>query len=245
MEFWKGKVAVVTGANSGMGHAVAKDLLKNGVIVFGLDVNLDKLQKLKEESPNILLYPVQCDLTAEEQIQTAFDYVEKKGGGVDIMVNCAGIASPTSLLDKGNMDILTKTINTNLVGLISCTKKAYESMDARGTPGYIINISSTSGRSVLNIPGKPRMNSYAPSKHGVTALNTVLRHELNYFQKPHIRVSNITPGATRTEIGANMAHSKVPMLEPEDISSAVLYLLGQRPRVQIEDIIIRPTGDLF
>lgn len=259
MDLWKGKVAVVTGASAGIGAAVCKDLCAHGVIVVGMARRLDRLNALKKEiaanPDNAPFYPAKCDLTKENEIQVIFDYVKQMFGGVDILINNAGVTKSTSLLDEGNLENLRVIMDTNVMGLVSCTKKAFESMAARETPGYIINVSSVAGRSVPVMgPMKPTMNVYPSSKHALTALITVLRQELNFFKKNHIRVSNVSPGAVKTEIfeasGADMSlllslGADFPFLEAKDVSDAILYLLGTNPRVQIEEFIIRPTGENF
>lgn len=257
MDLWKGKIAVVTGASAGIGSVICKDLCRHGVIVVGMARRLNRLNELKKEilaeTADAQFYPAKCDLSKENEIKIIFEYVKQMFGGVDIMINNAGMTKSVSFFDKDNLDSLKMVIDTNLMGLVSCTKKAYESMAERDTPGYIINVSSVAGRSVPVIPGmQPTLNVYPSSKHALTALITVLRHELNYFQKPKIRASNISPGAVRTEImeasGFDTSAfdlSSLPFLESKDISDAVLYLLGTNPRVQIEDFIIRPTGEMF
>lgn len=253
MELWKGKVAIVTGASSGIGAAVCKDLCRHGIIVLGAARRLDRLKALKKEIESEVeggqFYPARCDITVENEIKVIFDYAKQMFGGVDIMINNAGVTKDQMILDKDNLDDLNHTMNVNLTGLISCTKKAFESMAERDVPGYIINVSSVAGHGVPHFPGfKPSLNVYFSSKHALTALNTVLRHELNYLQKSKIRCSNISPGAVRTEIFDSAGYSPeilnaMPMLNAEDISNAIVYLLGTNPRVQIQDFIIRPTGE--
>lgn len=251
MELWKGKVAVVTGASSGIGEALCKDLCRLDVIVVGMARRIDRLEQLKKDivatKSDAQFHSVKCDLTQESEIKTAFEYVVNTLGGVDVLVNNAGVVKQTSFFAEDNLDQLKSVIDTNLLGLISCTKKAFKSMSDRDVPGYIINISSVAGHMVPNLPGM--MNVYPSSKHGVTALNTVIRHELNYLKKNNIRVSNVSPGGVRTEIieGSGLDKDNLPpgvhLLEPEDVSETVLYLLGTNPRVQVEDVIIRPKGE--
>lgn len=252
MELWKGRVAIVTGASAGIGAVVCKDLCKHGVIVVGLARRLTRLNALKQEilaeTTDAQFYPARCDLLKENEIKVIFDYANQMFGGVDIMINNAGLTKNTSFFDKDNLDSLKMTMDTNFMGLVSCTKKAYESMAERDVPGYIINVSGIDGRSVSHFPGaKPMLNVYPSSKHALTALITVLRQELNYYKKPNIRASNISPGAVCTEIDMEDFKDmpQFPMLESQDISDAILYLLGTNPRVQIEDFIIRPTGEMF
>lgn len=250
MDLWKGKVAIVTGASSGIGAQIAKHLCKHGVRVVGLARRLDRLEELKEtiqgSRRNAQFYPVRCDLTSESEIEAAFEYVNKTLGGVDIMINNAGIFAITNILDDNNMDQLRKTIDTNIMAVVSCTKKAFKSMSERDVPGYIINTASIMGYYVPNFGCNPNNNLYPSTHYALRAMNSVLRHELNYFKKNKIRISNISPGVVRTEMTDYLAAAAFEfgvMLEPEDVADAIIYMLGTNPRIQVEDLIIRPTGE--
>lgn len=249
MDLWKGKVAVVTGASSGIGAEICKSLCKSGVIVAGLSRRRERLEALKEQILEVnqaaQFYAVQCDVTVEEEVQTAFDYVKSKLGGVDILVNNAGVVVLTTILgDEDNLEKLKTVLDTNFTAVVSCTKKAFKSMLERDVPGYIINISSVTGHSVDIAPGtKPLANVYHSSKYAITALGKVIRNELNFAKNRKVRISNISPGAVRTEILAGSGFdigSLKHLLEPSDISDVVMHLLSLHPRIQVEDVIIRP-----
>lgn len=246
MELWKGKVAVVTGSSSGIGAAICKELCKFDVIVVGLARRLERLEELKKEilktKSDAIFHPVKCDVTVESDIKSAFEYVVKTLGGVDIMINNAGVVKRGTILQEDNLEDLKSVIDTNLIALVSCTKKAFKSMSDRDTPGYIINISSILGYSVTNIPGhKQESNLYASSKFAMRALNTVVRHELNDLKKNKIRLSCVSPGVVDTEMAAG--YTIPAMLKAEDVADVVVYILGTNPRIQIEDVIIRPAGE--
>lgn len=249
MEQWKGKVAVVTGASSGIGFSIAKELARHGLIVVGMARRIDRLNELKkeivDEKADSVFHAVKVDLTKEEEIKEAFDYVIKTLGGVDILVNNAGVAKQATVLE-GDLNDLKQVIDLNLVALVSCTKKAYKSMVDRDAPGYVINVASVAAHSVPTLPGfPPTFNVYPSSKYAVKALNTVLRHELNHLKQNKIRVSNISPGLVVSEMTEKLQLLKLPSLEGQDIADTVVYLLGTNPRVQVEDVIIRPTGECF
>lgn len=249
MEQWKGKVAVVTGASSGIGFSIAKELARLGLIVVGMARRIDRLNELKkeivDEKADSVFHAVKIDLTKEEEIKEAFDYVIKTLGGVDILVNNAGVAKQATVLE-GDLNDLKQVIDLNLVALVSCTKKAYKSMVDRDAPGYVINVASVAAHSVPTLPGfPPTFNVYPSSKYAVKALNTVLRHELNHLKQNKIRVSNISPGLVVSEMTEKLQLLKLPSLEGQDIADTVVYLLGTNPRVQVEDVIIRPTGECF
>lgn len=245
---WKGKIAVVTGASSGIGAAIAKELCVQGMVVVGLARRLDRLIQLQNEivaeHKDAVFHPVKCDMTKESEIETAFKYVEKSLGGVDVLINNAGGVKMMTTLE-GDLADLKHTIDLNLIGVISCTKKAYKSMVDRDVPGYIINISSIMGHDYVQFSGMPPVsNVYSPTKYALTALNTVLRHELNHLKKNKIRVSNISPGLVKSEATEGMSEG-FSILESKDIADVIVYMLGTDPRVQVEDVIIRPTGESF
>lgn len=239
MEQWKGKVAVVTGASAGIGASISKDLCLHGVIVVGLDQDLHPLQTLRNEIVELKkdsqFVPVQSDLNQEEDIKTAFEYIFVKLGCVDILVNNASMTQKTILLADDNLEQLKRVISTNISALVSCTKKAYHSMVAREVPGYIININRVPSKD-----GAPSMNIGPSTKHAITALNTVLRHELAFLKKDKIRVSNVSPAAVNSE-GVQLPDD-ITLLIPEDVSATVLYILGTDLRVQVEDVTMYPTG---
>lgn len=253
MELWENKVVIVTGASSGIGATLCRDLCKHRLIVVGLARRLDRLEQLQNEiksaQVDAKIHIRSCDLTSEEDIQSAFEYVLKNFGGVNILINNAGIFHNGTLLGDDNMTGLRRVVETNLMAVLSCTKRAFKSMVDREEPGYIINISSTAGHFVPTL-SEPITNIYPGTKHALNALVQVLRHELNYLKKNQIRVTNISPGCVKTEIAVAAGlplegFANLPLLEPSDVSDSVLYVLGTNPRVQIQDIIIRPTGETF
>lgn len=247
MDLWKGKVAVVTGASSGIGAVICQDLCQHGVIVVGMARRLEKLNELKAEilrtKEGAVFHFVKCDLTVESEIKAAFEYVVSNLGEVDILINNAGVVKPNGVLN-GNLDDLTTVMNTNLIAVVSCTKKAFQSMSDRDVAGYIINISSVAAYSPPILAGfEPTVNVYPSSKYGLRALNTVLRHELNFLKKNKIRISNISPGLVKSEMTEK--YKGFAILEAKDVSDVTIYLLGTNPRVQVEDVIIRPVGEIF
>lgn len=195
MEKYIGKVAIVTGASTGIGAAIAKELATNGMIVVGLARRKDLVNKLNDGLPEKSkgkIYGLTCDVSIQEQIINAFSIVELNFGGCDVLINNAGILKETLILEEGNSEILTKTIATNLTGLIFCSKEAVSSMRKRDVNGHIIHIGSVAGHTVPVLPFvKPTMNVYSTTKFGVKALTETMRQELIYM-KSKIKVSVIS-----------------------------------------------------
>lgn len=254
MERWTNKVALVTGAGSGIGEAIARELCSNGVIVVGLDRLEDRLIKLsaalQSDYPSATFVSIVCDLTKEEQIKAAFNRIINDHGGVDILVNCAGLITNFAILEEGSDDDLATIFQTNVMALISCTKKAFKSMADRDTEGYIVNLCSVAGHTASIAPpgAKPFAAVYSPSKFAVVALNKMLGQELVYFNKPKIRISNVSPGVVQTDIfnaGGVSGFENVPSLKPVDVANTVIYILSTPSHVQIRDIIVEPVGSAF
>ncbi|XP_001659308.2 farnesol dehydrogenase-like [Aedes aegypti] len=245
MDRWGGKVAVITGASSGIGAAIAKDLAKAGMVVVGLARRVERIDALKEhlpESARDRLHAFSCDVCKEETILEAFKWVEEMFGGVDVLINSAGIGHHTELFAANNTEMLRDVIDTNVLGLVLCSREAFQSMKKRAVNGHIVHINSIAGHKVFN---HPTINIYSASKFAVTAITETMRNEM-LTAGTHVKVTSISPGFVRTEIMPEaMLRKGYPMLEAEDISDAVLYVLGTPPRVQIHELMIRPVGQIF
>ena len=263
MERWAGKVAVVTGASSGIGAQIAVDLVNAGVNVVALARRKERLEELKTKvstATKAKLYPVKCDVTIEQDIKDAFAWAEKHLGGVDILVNNAGIIRQTSLLAEDNTADIKATLDTNVLGVVLCTREAFQSMKKRNVAGHVVIINSIAGHSVMNFAAAkfPSPNIYNSTKYGVTAMTEVLRQEFQSFgTKIKITVSDsnklfairtkydrfenfqsVSPGVVETEIFLPehlelIKNAQLPMLKSEDISQAVLYAIGTPPHVQV------------
>lgn len=196
MERWSGKIAVVTGASSGIGASTAVELVKAGLIVIGLARRDNRVEDLKKELPQSLrknLHAMKCDVSKEDDILRTFATIEKKFGGVDVLVNNAGISRSTNLIDINNSVPIREVIDTNILGLVFCTRQAVQSMQKRNVAGHIIHINSVAGHSVpnFNIP-EMSFNIYPATKFAVTALTETLRQDLNKLKsKIKVTVSDL------------------------------------------------------
>ncbi|XP_065212428.1 dehydrogenase/reductase SDR family member 11-like [Planococcus citri] len=247
MDKWRGKGALVTGANSGIGAAVTRKLLELGMVVAGLDRQVENLNTMKlTDKYGESLFVLNVDLSHEEEILRAFQWAEENIGGVDVLVNSAGIGGTSTLLD-GNFNEWHNMLNINVIALSLCAKEAVKSMRKRNVQfGHIIHLSSNAAHIV---PEYSPFHFYSATKHAVKALTEGLRQELRNINSP-IRVTSISPGIVKTPIIQTclgddidkIVYEKNPYLQTEDIASAVEYILSTPTHVQIQDLTIKPLG---
>ncbi|KAL7727393.1 hypothetical protein ACLKA6_003051 [Drosophila palustris] len=250
MNRWVNRVAVVTGASSGIGAECCKDLVAKGMIVVGVARRAGRLEALKAALPMeqaARFHGRPCDVSVEQQVIDTFAWIDKTLGGADVLINNAGIVRRINITDEGNSGDLQDILNTNVLGVTWCTREAFLSMKRRQiNDGHVVIINSIAGHGVPFQPGFS-FNMYAPSKHAITALTEVLRQEfLNLGTM--IKVTSISPGVVNTEIFDETSpevHSKMPMLRPEDVADAVTYCIQTPPNVQIHELTIKPVGERF
>ena len=248
MEQWQGRVALITGASSGIGYQTAKQLYEAGMKVAVCARRLERLQQLGEElnaGPEAFL-PVRTDVGSPEEVHELFSTIRKKWGGVDVLINNAGLSHAAPILE-GDYKKWKKMVDVNVLGLCSCVYEAAADMRKRDAGGYIILISSLFAH--RHKPGTIGYGIYIATKWAVRALTESLRQEL-YSSAPGVRISSISPGNTETEFAAHHLgdekaarefYSRIRNLQPGDIADAIVYLLSTPPHVQIHDIVVRPT----
>jgi 3-oxoacyl-[acyl-carrier protein] reductase len=203
-----GRVAVVTGAASGIGHAVAKRMLASGARVALWDLSREGLDaaaaSLGSEARGFAL-----DITDEAQVAKATEDTMRAFGRIDALVNSAGISGPNGTTWEYPVDTWRRVVEINLTGTFLCCRAVVPQMLARGY-GRIVNIASIAGKE-----GNPNAPAYSASKAGVIGLTKSLGKEL---ATKNITVNAITPAAVRTPIfdQITQAHidfmlSKIPM----------------------------------
>ncbi|KDR14274.1 Dehydrogenase/reductase SDR family member 11 [Zootermopsis nevadensis] len=248
MHRWAGRVAMVTGASSGIGAAIAKELVKKGLKVVGMARRVENIEALSASlrSSAGQLYPVKADITQHNEVFSVFRWAKRNLGGVDVLVNSAGVASANTLID-GPIENWRHILDVNVLGLSICTKEAIHSMKERGVDdGHIVHINSVTGHVVP--PTNTPMYMYAASKAANLTLTEGLRRELLQMNSK-IRLTSVSPGIVRTDMretsGLTDPHEDHPYLEPQDVVDAVIYVLGTPPHVQVHEVIIRPVGESF
>lgn len=182
MNRWENKIAVCTGASAGIGASTTIDLIKSGMIVVALARRKEKIEELRSKLSDGLkknLYAVKCDVSNENEIIETFKWIDKNLGGISVLINNAGILRKATLLEQNNSVPIREVIETNVFGLLNCTREAYLSMKKYSIDGHIININSLVGHKIPIFVGQlPSFNIYPASKYAVTAINEVLRQDL-------------------------------------------------------------------
>jgi NADP-dependent 3-hydroxy acid dehydrogenase YdfG len=239
-----GKVAVVTGASSGIGEATAEALAAEGatvVVAARREERLADLTKRIEEGGGKVLAAT-CDVTDEAQAHGLIRRAEDEFGRVDILVNNAGVML-LSTVGKGLSDEWRRMFDVNVLGLLYATDAAIETMKRQGG-GHLVNVSSVAGRKVT----RDSSGVYAGSKFAVGAISEGLRQEL---LQDNIRVTIVEPGAVATELTDHITDEdareslggllNLEILQAEDIANAIVYAVTQPKRVSVNEILIRPT----
>ena len=178
MNRWQDKLAVVTGASSGMGAAIVRDLIKSNIIVIGLARRLNLMEEIRLSLPNekqTRFHPIQCDVTNESDVQKSFEWIVENLGPVNILINNAGILRNGNLVTMSSSAV-QETINTNVIGVTYCTREAFKNMK----DGHVIVVSSIAGKRIPNL-GKevPSVNIYSPTKFAVSAIAEIYSQEFH------------------------------------------------------------------
>ncbi|HEY1905957.1 MAG TPA: SDR family NAD(P)-dependent oxidoreductase [Myxococcaceae bacterium] len=240
----QGKVALVTGASSGIGEATALALARAGARVAiaarrreRLDGVARRIGDLRSES-----LVLQADVARPEEAESIVAKTVERWDRLDVLVNNAGLML-LSPIDRSRVEDWRRMLDLNLLGLMAATRAALPHM-RKQKDGHVVNISSTAGR-VAN----PDASVYAATKFGVGAFSEALRREV---YKDNIRVTIIEPGAVATELREHVPDpetrqridawaTSLRQLQSEDVAAAILYAVSQPPHVNVNEILLRPT----
>ena len=188
-DFFKDKVVVVTGGTDGIGKALVRLLLSKGAKVATCGRNNDKLYLLQSQHPSSDLHTMVCDVSVEHDCHRFIETTLKFYGGIDILINNAGI-SMRALMKDATTDVIRKVIDTNFMGVVYCTKFALQSIIER--KGTIVGVSSIAG-----YRGLPGRSGYSASKFALQGYLEALRTEL---MDDGVNVMWVCPGFTASNI---------------------------------------------
>jgi NADP-dependent 3-hydroxy acid dehydrogenase YdfG len=243
----EGRVALVTGASSGIGEGVAYALAEHGAKVAVCARRAPRLEAVAQHIERLggEALPVGGDVTGEAFAAELVAATIGRFGRLDILVNSAGMMPEGGVVDA-DLERWRRVVDLNLMAALYTSRAAVGPMLAQGA-GDIINISSTAGRRATGLFG-----AYSASKFGLTAMTEGLRQEVG---GRGVRVCIIEPGATDTALFEGVSdpalrHSvqqraqREGAMKPKDIAAAVVFVATLPPHVNVSELLIRPTSDI-
>ncbi|HGZ8376230.1 TPA: SDR family oxidoreductase [Staphylococcus aureus] len=225
------KVAVVTGAGSGIGEAIATLLHEEGAKVVLAGRNKEKLQNVANQLSQDNVKVVPTDVTNKEEVDELIKIAQQTFGSLDIVINSAGQMLSSKITDY-QVDEWDSMIDVNIKGTLYTAQAALPTMLEQSS-GHLINIASISGFEVTKIS-----TIYSATKAAVHTITQGLEKEL---AKTGVKVTSISPGMVDTAITAAYNPSDRKKLDPQDIAETVLYALTQPSHVNVNEITVRPV----
>ncbi len=237
------KIALITGATSGIGRATAHEFAKQGInlILCGrrqerLDTIKDALNKLTE------VHTLNFDVRDKKAVFKAIESLPENFKNIDILINNAGNAHGLDPIQDGNTNDWDAMMDINVKGLLYVSKAIIPQMTKRQS-GHVINIGSSAGKEVY-----PKGNVYCASKHAVLAITEGMRIDLNPFG---IKVSAINPGLVETEFSqvrfkgetlADNVYKGYKALQPHDVAEVIYFAVSRPAHVNIADVLMFCTA---
>jgi len=248
---WHG-VAIITGASSGMGEAIARKLAP---IAQGLVIGARRFDRIKALSKELgeHVIPVQCDVQNCQDVAALGETALTRFGNIDVLINNAGILPMASML-RCRVDDWENMIDTNIKGVLYGIAAVLPHMLERGT-GRIINISSEAARRVF-----PGAGVYCATKHAVRAISEGLQADLSIRSKKDgndIKVTTIAPGVVLTDLAESITYEPAKeqfirgiqnveeAMTAEDIADCILYVLNAPNHVEIGEMTVRPVKQII
>jgi serine 3-dehydrogenase len=238
----QGKTVFITGASSGIGEASAKKFAESGSKLVLAARRLDRLQALAAKLPS-KCHLVELDVRDRTAIEKAVASIPTEFAAIDILLNNAGKARGLAKLHEAEIADHEEMIDTNVKGLLYCTRAIVPGMIKRGY-GHVINIGSIAGHEIY-----PNGSVYCATKYAVDALTKGLRIDL--VDTP-VRVSTVDPGLVETEFSlvrfngdkerAKKVYTGYQPLTPDDVAEAILWVADRPLHVQIAEVIILPSA---
>ena len=237
------KIALITGATSGIGKATAYELAKVGFKLIVCGRRNEILGAIEKDLNKITSTTSLCfDVSDNLEVNRSISSLPQKWKNINVLINNAGNAHGMDLFQDGNIDDWNKMIDINVKGLMYVTKAIIDNM-IENSSGHIINIGSLAGREVY-----PKGNIYCASKYAVKAISQSLRLDLN---KHNIKVSEINPGLVETSFSdvrfkgdkskAKNVYKGYKALQADDIAEIISFVISRPKHVNIADLLVLPS----
>lgn len=243
------KIALITGATSGIGEATATLLAQHGYNLILTGRRKERLISVKEKivaENQSHVFLLNFDIRNMEETEKAINSLPLQWLNIDILINNAGLAAGYNTIQDGVINDWDRMIDTNLKGLLYITRLISPIMIKNGT-GHIVNLSSIAGKETY-----PFGNVYCATKHAVQSVTKGMRIDL---LKHGIKVSSVSPGAVDTEFSlvrfsgdtkrAKQVYEGFTPLQARDIAETVLFIITRPKHVNIDDILVMPTDQAF
>ena len=239
------RIAMITGASSGIGKATAEKLAEAGFSIIITGRRAERLQQLEKElrKKGVEVLSLSFDVRDQQEVREAIGTLPPSWSNIEVLVNNAGLAVGVNLLQEGIIDDWERMIDTNVKGLLYVTREVAPLM-IKNQYGHILNIASIAGKEVY-----PGGNVYCATKHAVDALSRSMRMDM---LKHNIRVTNIAPGMAETEFSivrfkgdekaAENVYTGMKPLTSEDIAEVILFAVTRPAHICLNDIVIMPTA---
>jgi NADP-dependent 3-hydroxy acid dehydrogenase YdfG len=234
-----GRVAVITGASSGIGEATARALAADGYRVALLARRAERIQALAEDIGHSAI-AIEADVTDRDSLVAAAQRVQQELGRVDVLINNAGVMllAPFTSDQRGEQ---RRMVEVNLLGAMTATEVFLDRLRDGG--GDLVNVSSVAGRTA-----RPGNAAYAATKWGLNGWSESLRQEL----QPDVRVIVIEPGAVTTELVDHITHGatkqaieqfyEATSITADDVAQIIAFAVSRPRSVSINELLVRPTA---
>ena len=237
------KIALITGATSGIGEATAYEFAKHGIKLIICGRRLERLNTIQKALERLTdVHILNFDIRNKQSVIDAIENLPKAFKNIDILINNAGNAHGLDPINEGNLDDWDAMMDINVKGLLYVSKAVIPQMTARKS-GHIINIGSSAGKEVY-----PNGNVYCATKHAVLAITEGMRIDLNPFG---IKVGAVNPGMVETEFSqvrfkgdpaANNVYKGFKALQAKDVADVIYFAISRPAHVNLADILMFCTA---
>jgi len=236
------KIAIITGATSGIGKACAYMLAKNKYNIIITGRRKERLDELEKELSNVKVLKLNFDIRDRQETEKQIQNLPQEWKNIDLLINNAGLASGLSDIQDGDIDQWEQMIDTNVKGLLYISRQIMPIMIAN-KKGHIVNISSIAGKETYG-----KGNVYCGTKHAVEAITKGMRIDM---LQHGIKVTSIAPGMVDTEFStvrlgnkevADKVYEGFTPLYAKDIADTVEFVITRPAHVNINEMLVMPTA---